>query len=141
MFGIFPQTSKNTQDTLPPVNSSSVLKILSNCSTRTIRENLNQRQNHSRGDKTSTPNRSQTNGVAEAAVGCAIEGTARNLYQSGLAHAFWPDAAKHYASARCFFDIVKDDKTPYELKLGEPSTAQLIPFGSLVEYKPSAKRE
>ena len=41
---------------------------------------------------TSTPHRSQTNGVAERAVRVVKEGSSCALVQSGLAEAWWPEA-------------------------------------------------
>ena len=88
----------------------------------------------------STPNRPQTNGVAERAVKRVIEGTRSVLLASGLPHRFWSDASKCYCQLRNFNDIVKDGKTPHELRHGHAFPGLFIPFRS-EDYKPSSFKE
>ena len=54
---------------------------------------------------TSTPNRPQTNGMAESAVRKVLEGTRAVLMQSGLPHRWWAEASRCY----CFLRNVCDD--------------------------------
>ena len=61
---------------------------------------------------TSTPHRSETNGIAERAVRRVKEGT----------------SAVH-------------GKTPYERRFGKPFKGPIIPFGSLVEYYPISAKD
>ena len=67
---------------------------------------------------TSTPHRSETNGIAERAVRRVKEGTSAVLLQSGLNER----------------DLLSDGKTPYERRFGQPLKGPIIPIGSLVEY-------
>ena len=47
---------------------------------------------------------SKANAVAERNVRATIEGTRANLEQTGLRHAYWSFAAKHYCMARNITD-------------------------------------
>ena len=90
---------------------------------------------------TSTPNRPQTNGMAESAVRKVIEGTRAVLLQSGLPHRWWAEASRCYGFLRNVFDDVKDGKSPYQLRDDSDFCGQRLPFGCAVQYKPSADRE
>ena len=83
---------------------------------------------------TSTPNRSETNGIAERAVRRVKEGTSAVLLQSGLNENWWADSMECYTYLRNVTDLVSDGKTPYERRFGQPFKGPIIPFGSLVEY-------
>ena len=83
---------------------------------------------------TSTPHRSETNGIAERAVRRVKEGTSAVLLQSGLDEKWWADSRDCYTYLRNIQDLVSDGKTPYERRFGEPFEGPIIPFGSLVEY-------
>ena len=74
-------------------------------------------------------------------MGRIKEGTRCLLFQSGLCHAWWADATHAYCQVRNLHDVVRDGKTPYELRHNEPVAVMKIPFGALVTYKPSATRE
>ena len=88
--------------------------------------------------RTSIPHRPQTNGIAEAAVRRVIEGTRACLYRSGLPHAWWDYATECFCTLRNFSDKIvhKENRTPHELKFGEPTQAKLIPVGIRVQYLP-----
>ena len=86
--------------------------------------------NHS----TSTPDRSETNGIAERAVRRVKEGTSAVLLQSGLDENWWADSMECYTYLRNVTDLLSDGKTPYERRFGQPFGGPIIPFGSLVEY-------
>ena len=85
---------------------------------------------------TSTPHRSETNGIAERAVRRVKEGTSAVLLQSGLNESWWADSMECYTYLRNVTDLLSDGKTPYERRFGQPLKGPIIPFGSLVEYHP-----
>ena len=85
---------------------------------------------------TSTPHRSETNGIAERAVRRVKEGTSAVLLQSGLTESWWADSMECYTYLRNFTDLLSDGKTPYERRFGQPLKGPIIPFRSLVEYHP-----
>ncbi len=88
-----------------------------------------------------TPNRPQSNGSAERAVRRVLDGTRTILYRSGLPHSWWAEATQGCCYLRNITDVVRDDKTPYQLRHEEPFPGYRIPFGSVVEYLPSSARE
>ena len=83
---------------------------------------------------TSTPYRSETNGIAERAVRRVKEGTAAVLLHSGLNESWWADSMECYTYLRNVTDLLSDGKTPFERLFGQPFMGPIIPFGSLVEY-------
>ena len=85
---------------------------------------------------TSTPHRSETNGIAERAVRRVKEGTSAVLLQSGLNESWWADSMECYTYLRNVTDLLSDGKTPYERRFGKPFEGFIIPFGSLVVYYP-----
>ena len=85
---------------------------------------------------TSTPHRSETNGVAERAVRRVKEGTSAVFLQSSLNESWWADSMECYTYLRNVSDLLSDGKTPYERRFGNPFEGPIIPFGSLVEYHP-----
>ena len=64
--------------------------------------------------RTSTPHRSETNGIAERAVRRVKEGTSAVLPQSGLDERWWSDSMECYCYLRNVQDLLADGKTPYE---------------------------
>ena len=91
--------------------------------------------------RTSTPHRSETNGIAERAVRRVKEGTSAVLLQSGLDENWWADSTECYTYLRNIQDLLSDGKTPYERRFGKPFKGPIIPFGSLVEYYPISAKE
>ena len=89
---------------------------------------------------TSTPHRSETNGIAERAVRRVKEGTSAVLLQSGLNESWWADSMECYSYLRNVTDLLSDGKTPYERRFGQPFKGPIIPFGSLVEYHPKTAK-
>ena len=85
---------------------------------------------------TSTPHRSETNGIAERAVRRVKEGTSAVLLQSGLNESWSADSMECYTYLRYVTDLLSDGKTPYERRFGQPFKGPIIPFGSLVECHP-----
>ena len=68
---------------------------------------------------TSTPHRSETNGIAERAVRRVKEGTSAVLLQSGLNENWWADSMECYTCLRNVTDLLSDGKTPYERRFWE----------------------
>ena len=91
--------------------------------------------------RTSTPHRSETNGIAERAVRRVKEGTSVVLLQSGPNESWWADSMECYTYLRNVTDLLSDGKTPYERRFGQPLKGPIIPFGSLVEYHPVTAKD
>ena len=89
---------------------------------------------------TSTPHRSETNGIAERAVRRVKEGTAV-LLQSGLNDSWCADSMECYTYLRNVTDLLSDGRTPCERRFGQPFKGPIIPFGSLVEYHPFTAKD
>ena len=68
---------------------------------------------------TSTPHRSETNGIAERAVRRLKEGTSSVLFQSGLDEKWWADSMECLSYLWKIQDLLPDGKTPYERRFGE----------------------
>ena len=85
--------------------------------------------------RTSTPHRSETNGIAERAVRRVKEGTSAVLLQS------WADSMECYCNLRNMPDFSAEGKTHYERPFGEPFKGPVIPFGAMVEYYPISSRD
>ena len=83
---------------------------------------------------TSTPHRSETNGIAERAVRRVKEGTSSILLQSGLNESWWADSMECHTYLRNVTDLLSDGKTPDKRRFGQPLNGPIIPFGSLDEY-------
>ena len=90
---------------------------------------------------TSTPHRSETNGIAERAVRRVKEGTSAVLLQSGLNESWWADSMECHTYLRNVTDLLSDGKTPYEIRFGQPFKGPFIPFGSLVECYPITAKD
>ena len=90
---------------------------------------------------TSTPHRSETNGIAERAVRRVKEGTSAVLLQSGVNENWWAHSMECYTFLRNVTDLVSDGKTPDERRFGQPFKGPIIPFGSLVEYHPITAKD
>ena len=85
---------------------------------------------------TSTPHRSETDGIAERAVRGVKEGTSAVLLQSGLDEKWWADSMECYWYLRNIQDLLSDRKTPYQTRFGMPFDGPAIPFGAMVEHHP-----
>ena len=79
----------------------------------------------------STPHRSETNGIAERAVRKIKEGTSAVLDEK-----WWADSMESYCFLRKIQDLLSDEKTPHERRLGAPFKGPVIPFGAVVERHP-----
>ena len=102
---------------------------------KVLSDNCESRNDHlSWNHCTSTPHRSETNGIAQRAVRRVKEGTSAVLLQSGLNESWWADSMECYTYLRNDTDLLPDGKTPCERRFGQPFKGPIIPFGSLVEY-------
>ena len=90
---------------------------------------------------TSTPHRSETNGIAERAVRRVKEGTSAVLLQFGLGNEWWADSMECYCYLRNIHHLLPDGKTPYERRFGMPFNGPVIPFGAMVEYHTIAAKD
>ena len=90
---------------------------------------------------TSTPHRSETNGIAERAVRRVKQGTSAVLLQPGLNESWWADSMECYTYLRNIQDLLSDGKTPYERRFGQPFKGPIIPFDSLVECCPNCAKD
>ena len=90
---------------------------------------------------TSTPHRSETNGIAERAVRRVKEGTSAVLLQSGLNESWWADSMECYTYLQNVQDLFSDGKPPYERRFGQSFKGPIIPLGSLVEYHPITAKD
>ena len=93
--------------------------------------------NHS----TSTPHRSETDGIAETVVRRIEEGTSAVLLKSGLVQKWWVDSMECYCFLRVIQDLLPDGKTPCERRFGEPFDGPVIPFGAIVECHPISAQD
>ena len=91
--------------------------------------------------RTSTPHRSETNGIAERAVRRVKEGTSAVFLQSGLDEKWWVDSMECYCYLRNIQDLLSDGKTPYEKRFGIPFNGPVIPFGAMVEFHPICAKD
>ena len=89
---------------------------------------------------TSTPHRSETNGIAERAVRGVKEGTSAVLLQSGPNESWWADSMECSTCLRNATDLLSDGKTPYERRFGKPFKGPIISLGSLVKYYTISER-
>ena len=83
---------------------------------------------------TSTPHRSETNGIAERAVRRVKEGTSAVLLQSGLGNEWCADSVECHCYLRNLQDLLSDGKTPYDRWFGMPFNGPVMQFGAMVEY-------
>ena len=79
---------------------------------------------------TSTPQRSETNGIAERAVRRIKEATSSVLLQSGPDGKWWADSMECYCYLRDSQDLLSDGKTPYGRRFGVPFNGLVLPFRS-----------
>ena len=90
---------------------------------------------------TSTPHRSETNEIAERAVRRTKEGTSAVLLQASLGNEWWADSRECYCCLRNIQDLLSDGKTPYERRFGMPFHGPVIPFGAMVENRPTSAKD
>ena len=126
----FQETQKSLMKFLEPTRKPKVIYTDNSLEHSTSCEELS--WNHC----TSTPHRSDTNGIAERAVRRVKEGTSAVLLQSALDKKWWADSMECYCYLRNIQDLLSDGQTPYEWRFGKPFNGPVIPFGAMVEYQP-----
>ena len=133
------KTSQETQKSLPkflePTRKPKVIYTDNSLEFGKVCEDLS--WNHC----TSTPHRSDTNGIAERAVRGVKEGTSAVLLQSGLDEKWWADSMECYCYLRNIQDLLSDGKRPCERRFGMPLNGPVIPFGAMVEYHPTTAKD
>ena len=112
------ETQRSLQKFLEPTRKPKVIYTVNSLEFDKACEDLS--WNHC----TSTPHRSETNGIAERAVRRVKEGTSAVLLQSGLNESWWADSMECYTSLRNIQDLLSDGKTAYERCFGEPAKDQ-----------------
>ena len=90
---------------------------------------------------TSTPHRSETDGIAERAVRRVKEGTSAVLLQSGLSENWWADSMECYTYLRNVADYYLMGRRLMKDVLGNHLEDLLFPFGSSVEYHPTTSKD
>ena len=91
---------------------------------------------------TSTPHRSETNGIAERAVRRVREGTSAVLWQSGLNEKLWSDPLECYHCLRNVQDLLADGKTPHDLvNYLSDQVFHLVQWCSISQTPRETKRE
>ena len=119
MDAIFPCKNKNSQDT-----NKNLRKFLEPSEKPKVRYTDNSWgfgkscEELSWNHRTSTPYRSETNGIAERAIRRVKEGTSAVLFQSGLGDKWWSDSMECHCHLRNVQDLLADGKTPYERRFG-----------------------
>ena len=107
------KTERSLQKFLEPTRKPKVIYTDTSLEFGKAREDLS--WNHC----TSTPHRSETNGIAERAVRRGKEGTSAVLSQSGLDKEWWADSMVCFSYLRNVQDLLSDGKTPYERRFGQ----------------------
>ena len=69
---------------------------------------------------TSSPHRSETDGIVERAVRRVKEGTTAVLLHTGLNESWWADSMECYTYLRNVTDLLSDGKTPIKRRSGQP---------------------
>ena len=90
---------------------------------------------------TSTPHRSETNGIAERAVRRVKEGTSAVLLQSGLNESWWAGFMECTPICETSQIYYLMGRRPMKRRFGNPFGGPVIPFGSLVEYHPITAKD
>ena len=80
---------------------------------------------------TSTPHRSETNGIAERAGRNVKEGTSAVLLQWGLDVNLWADSMECYTYLRNVQDLLSDGQTPHERRFGGDRSFRLVHWLSI----------
>ena len=97
---------------------------------------VNEQNGHHSFHQTSTPHRPQSNAFVERAIRTLLRAARGALVQAGLPHRFWPWAARHQAFAISINDRPGGQPSPWWITHGENFAGWVLPFGSLVFYRP-----
>ena len=90
---------------------------------------------------TSTPYRSESNGIAENAVKRVNEGTSCTLSQSGFSDPWWKEAMQTFCFLRCVVDQLVGGKTAYFLRFKVDYDGPTYPMGCHITYLPRNEAE
>lgn len=90
---------------------------------------------------TSTPSRSETNGVIERAVRIVKEGTSCTLVQSGFNSCWWAEAMMCFCFLKNVVDLLDGDETAYKRRFKRNFYGPVIPFGAQITYKPITSQD
>ena len=104
------ETQKSLQKFLEPERKPKVIYTENSLELGKASEDL------SWNDCKSTPNRSETNGIAERAMRGVNEGTSAVLLQSSLNESLWADSMECFTDLRNVTDLLSVGKTPYEIR-------------------------
>ena len=77
----------------------------------------------------------QNRAVAERQIQEVSQGTAINLVQSGVPHAFWPEAMQHFVVANNI-RVDKRGDSPWNRRHAAEFEGQQIPFGARIRFIP-----
>ena len=128
------ETQKSQMKFLGPTRKPKVIYTDNSLEFGKAREDLS--WNHC----TSTPHRSETNGVAERAVRRVKKGTSAMLLQSGLGNEWWADSMECYCYLRNIQDLLFGGKSPYERRFGMFSDGPVISFLNIKNSKCKKKQ-
>ena len=92
---------------------------------------------------TSTPHRSEINGIAERTVRRIKEGTSAVLLRSSLDENWWADSMECHCYLRNIPAHLSGEKTPYERRFGEPFKRPviLVPWSNVALFLPKTCRD
>ena len=132
------KTSQETQKNLVKFQPTRKTEVIHNDNTLEFGKSCEELfWNH----RTSTPHRSEANGIAERAVRRVKERTSAVLLQSGLGNEWWAGSMECYCYLRNIQDLLSDGKTPYERRFGMPFDGPVIPLGAMVEHHPISAKD
>lgn len=86
----------------------------------------------------SLPQRRVHNARCENRINTVKRGARAALLQSGLPHNMWPECVQYITDARSFIlpSMCDDSQSRYKAATGEDFAGKIVPFGSLVYYRP-----
>ena len=89
-----------------------------------------------------TPESSQSNGVAERVILTIMNRLRATLVSSNQPRLLWPWLVNHIVEAMNYVPSTEESKTPHELLFGtKPSVSHLVPFGTAVaSWKSNSSR-
>ena len=133
--GGFPQGTKDADDHKDSLReflgSAPVQRFYSDCAPELIRAAKDLNLAHD----TATPNRPDTNGVAERCVRKVVEGTKCLLAQAGFPPSWWPKAMRCFCHA-LNIEVVNGDSAWNRRHQKGQWSGPVIPFGAKVDYRP-----
>ena len=128
-YGDQNKSAKATISALPKFYGPKISEIVKHIYSDNSKEIKAACEHFSLSHDTSTPHRSETNGIAENAVRRVKEGTSCTLHQSGLCDAWWKEAMMCFCFLKNVVDILWTNKTSYCMRFKEDFRGPIIPFG------------